>query len=218
MHSSCGVASKSCTRSTLAAPAQPRCRQLATFEGMRSVGSVHKCAQTPLRHQKRVAVRASRSSTVTEAKQYKVALLGASGGIGQPLGLLLKMNKLVGELSLYDVVNVVGVAADLSHCNTPVKVQEANVHLICTHRTEHVPAPCTHQHALVPLYAVHQHLLVMLESVISWCFLFSCSKCLPYSMQRFQHATFQSLSCALHLKHPTHLFTCTLTLQSLCGR
>jgi len=67
-------------------------------------------------------VRAARQATTIEAKQYKVALLGAAGGIGQPLALLLKMNKLVGELALYDVVGVPGVAADLSHCNTPVKV------------------------------------------------------------------------------------------------
>ncbi|KAG1674612.1 hypothetical protein FOA52_001861 [Chlamydomonas sp. UWO 241] len=52
----------------------------------------------------------------------KVALLGAAGGIGQPLALLLKMNKLVTDLALYDIANVVGVAADISHCNTPVKV------------------------------------------------------------------------------------------------
>lgn len=52
----------------------------------------------------------------------KVALLGAAGGIGQPLALLLKMNKFVTELALYDIANVVGVAADISHCNTPVKV------------------------------------------------------------------------------------------------
>ncbi len=53
----------------------------------------------------------------------QVALLGAAGGIGQPLGLLLKMNKLVGELSLYDVAPVTpGVAKDLSHCNTPSTV------------------------------------------------------------------------------------------------
>lgn len=32
------------------------------------------------------------------------------------------MNKLVTELSLYDIANTEGVAADLSHCNTPVKV------------------------------------------------------------------------------------------------
>lgn len=58
--------------------------------------------------------------------QFKVALLGAAGGIGQPLALLLKMNKLVSELSLYDIANVAGVAADLSHCNTPVKVTWAS--------------------------------------------------------------------------------------------
>ncbi|KAG2483831.1 hypothetical protein HYH03_017354 [Edaphochlamys debaryana] len=67
-----------------------------------------------------VAVRASRRSLRCEAR--KVALLGAAGGIGQPLALLLKMNKFVTELALYDIGNVVGVAADLSHCNTPVKV------------------------------------------------------------------------------------------------
>jgi lactate/malate dehydrogenase, NAD binding domain len=39
--------------------------------------------------------------------------------------MLLKMNKLVTELALYDVANVKGVAADLSHCNTPVKVCRA---------------------------------------------------------------------------------------------
>jgi hypothetical protein len=53
----------------------------------------------------------------------KVAVLGAAGGIGQPLSLLLKMNKLVDELALYDIANVAGVAVDLSHCNTPVKVR-----------------------------------------------------------------------------------------------
>ncbi|KAG2433526.1 hypothetical protein HYH02_012644 [Chlamydomonas schloesseri] len=61
-----------------------------------------------------------RKALVCEAR--KVALLGAAGGIGQPLALLLKMNKFVTELALYDIANVVGVAADLSHCNTPVKV------------------------------------------------------------------------------------------------
>ena len=78
-----------------------------------------------------------------------MALLGAGGGIGQPLALLLKMvgpalaawmphllqrspeltvtlascpqNKLVTELALYDVVGTAGVAADISHCNTPIK-------------------------------------------------------------------------------------------------
>jgi len=39
------------------------------------------------------------------------------------MSLLLKQNPLVGELSLYDVVNTPGVAADLSHCNTPATVR-----------------------------------------------------------------------------------------------
>lgn len=52
----------------------------------------------------------------------KVAVLGAAGGIGQPLGLLLKQDPLVAHLSLYDVVNTPGVAADLSHIDTNAKV------------------------------------------------------------------------------------------------
>lgn len=38
------------------------------------------------------------------------------------MGCTAQMNKLVTELALYDIANVVGVAADISHCNTPVKV------------------------------------------------------------------------------------------------
>jgi len=53
----------------------------------------------------------------------KVAVLGAAGGIGQPMSLLLKDNDKISELSLFDVVNTPGVAADLSHCDTPAKVQ-----------------------------------------------------------------------------------------------
>lgn len=52
--------------------------------------------------------------------------MGASGGIGQPLSLLLKQSPLVTELSLYDIVNTPGVAADLSHINTPAKVKAFN--------------------------------------------------------------------------------------------
>ncbi|XP_008783996.1 malate dehydrogenase, chloroplastic [Phoenix dactylifera] len=56
------------------------------------------------------------------ASTYKVAILGAAGGIGQPLALLIKMSPLVSDLHLYDIANVKGVAADLSHCNTPSQV------------------------------------------------------------------------------------------------
>ncbi|GMP41310.1 hypothetical protein CsSME_00011463 [Camellia sinensis var. sinensis] len=53
---------------------------------------------------------------------YKVAVLGAVGGIGQPLALLIKMSPLVSNLRLYDIANIKGVAADLSRCNTPSQV------------------------------------------------------------------------------------------------
>ncbi|MDF2176767.1 malate dehydrogenase [Aliiglaciecola sp. CAU 1673] len=55
----------------------------------------------------------------------KVAVLGAAGGIGQALSLLLKTQLPAGsELSLYDVAPVVpGVAVDLSHIPTDVKVK-----------------------------------------------------------------------------------------------
>ncbi|BBN16708.1 malate dehydrogenase [Marchantia polymorpha subsp. ruderalis] len=56
------------------------------------------------------------------ASSYKVAVLGAAGGIGQPLSLLIKMSPLVSTLNLYDIANVKGVMADLSHCNTPAQV------------------------------------------------------------------------------------------------
>ncbi|KAJ3320882.1 Malate dehydrogenase, cytoplasmic [Boothiomyces sp. JEL0866] len=53
----------------------------------------------------------------------KVAVLGAAGGIGQPLSLLIKTNPLVTELALFDIVNTPGVAADLSHISTPAVVK-----------------------------------------------------------------------------------------------
>jgi NAD-dependent malate dehydrogenase len=54
----------------------------------------------------------------------KVVVAGAAGGIGQPLSLLLKTQLPAGStLALYDVVNVVGVGADISHISTHVKVE-----------------------------------------------------------------------------------------------
>lgn len=54
----------------------------------------------------------------------KVCVLGAAGGIGQPLSLLLKLQLPAGsELALYDVAPFTpGVAVDLSHIPTDVKV------------------------------------------------------------------------------------------------
>lgn len=56
-----------------------------------------------------------RCFSTSKRASVKVAVLGASGGIGQPLSLLLKLNPLVTELSLYDLKHTPGVAADLSH-------------------------------------------------------------------------------------------------------
>jgi len=56
------------------------------------------------------------SSTASAAT--KVAVLGAAGGIGQPLSLLLKLNTRVSELALYDIRGTPGVAADISHIDT----------------------------------------------------------------------------------------------------
>jgi malate dehydrogenase len=52
-----------------------------------------------------------------------VAVLGASGGIGQPLSLLLKLSPFVTRLNLYDINHTPGVAADLSHISTKAKVK-----------------------------------------------------------------------------------------------
>lgn len=62
-----------------------------------------------------VAVRNSSSAP-------KVAVIGANGGIGQPLSLLLKTNPNIAHLSLYDIVGTPGVAADLSHINSSTQV------------------------------------------------------------------------------------------------
>ena len=55
----------------------------------------------------------------------KVVVLGAAGGIGQALALLLKTDLPAGtELALYDIAPVTpGVAADLSHIPTPISVE-----------------------------------------------------------------------------------------------
>lgn len=51
----------------------------------------------------------------------KVAVLGAAGGIGQPLSLLLKEMPSINQLALYDIANI-GMSADLAHISTNAKV------------------------------------------------------------------------------------------------
>merc|ERR1719421_862800 len=62
------------------------------------------------------------SSTAGAQRGVKVAVLGASGGIGQPLAMLCKLSPHIDEVACYDVVGTPGVAADLSHCPTKAKV------------------------------------------------------------------------------------------------
>ncbi|ODV93971.1 hypothetical protein PACTADRAFT_51709 [Pachysolen tannophilus NRRL Y-2460] len=59
-----------------------------------------------------------RQFSTTPSTAYKTVVLGAAGGIGQPLSLLMKLNHKVTQLSLYDLRNAPGVAADLSHIPT----------------------------------------------------------------------------------------------------
>lgn len=54
--------------------------------------------------------------------ERKVVVLGAAGGIGQPLALLMKLNPLVSKLALYDIAGTLGVAADIGHVNTRSEV------------------------------------------------------------------------------------------------
>ncbi|QIX00787.1 hypothetical protein AMS68_006304 [Peltaster fructicola] len=59
-----------------------------------------------------------RAFSSSPSQLTKVAVLGAGGGIGQPLSLLLKLNPRVSDLALFDIRGSPGVAADVGHVNT----------------------------------------------------------------------------------------------------
>lgn len=65
----------------------------------------------------------ARQFSSSAARQHKVAVLGAGGGIGQPLSMLLKLDKNVTSLSLYDIRGAPGVAADVSHIDADSTVR-----------------------------------------------------------------------------------------------
>jgi len=67
-----------------------------------------------------------RAFSASASQLSKVAVLGAAGGIGQPLSLLLKLNPRVSELALYDIRLAPGVAADVGHINTKSTVKGYN--------------------------------------------------------------------------------------------
>jgi malate dehydrogenase len=62
------------------------------------------------------------SSLAQQQRGFKAAVLGAAGGIGQPLTLLLKLNPRVTALSAYDVAPFTpGVGVDLDHITSNSK-------------------------------------------------------------------------------------------------
>lgn len=65
----------------------------------------------------------SRFAQIASRNAGNVAVLGAAGGIGQPLSLLMKSSNKVTNLHLFDIMNTPGVAADLSHCDTQAQVK-----------------------------------------------------------------------------------------------
>ncbi|KAK9754684.1 lactate/malate dehydrogenase, alpha/beta C-terminal domain [Popillia japonica] len=67
----------------------------------------------------------SRNLSTTQRNDFRVTVVGAVGGIGAPLTLLLKLQPdLVTELNVQDLVKwTPGVALDISHINTAVKVK-----------------------------------------------------------------------------------------------
>merc|ERR1712055_1069233 len=64
-----------------------------------------------------------RQLSTSTTNNTAAAVMGASGGIGQPLSMLLKLNPAISKLNLYDIVHTVGVAADLSHIETKARVK-----------------------------------------------------------------------------------------------
>jgi len=63
----------------------------------------------------------------TPAGKFKVCVCGGAGGIGQPLSMLMSLDKNVREVSVYDLsiamVPPAGVAADLSHIENKTAVK-----------------------------------------------------------------------------------------------
>ena len=83
------------------------------------LGSLPAPASRALRPRPPAGAALRRSFSTSAQNNANVAVLGASGGIGQPLALLLKNSPLVSRLTLYTP----GVAADLSHIETRTTVK-----------------------------------------------------------------------------------------------
>lgn len=67
----------------------------------------------------KAATRSLSQAVTQQQRGFKCAVLGAAGGIGQPLSLLLKINPRVTALSCYDVAPFTpGVGVDLAHISS----------------------------------------------------------------------------------------------------
>ena len=96
---------------------RPQLLMMMFAMAQRGVSFVSKMTSTPT-----LSVLRSRMFSSSQSRSAKVSVLGASGGIGQPLSLLLKNSALVSNLALYDIAHTLGVAADLGHIETKAKV------------------------------------------------------------------------------------------------
>ena len=87
--------------------------------------SMKTLARAAMQHQQRGFASSSAAAAAAAALPHdrKVTILGAAGGIGQPLSMLMKIHKNVSHLALFDIAGTPGVAADVSHINTGVQVK-----------------------------------------------------------------------------------------------
>ncbi|XP_057668007.1 malate dehydrogenase-like [Diorhabda carinulata] len=66
----------------------------------------------------------SRCFSGSRRNNYQVTVIGGAGGIGQPLSMLLKINRMITKLHICDIAKFIpGVAVDLSHIETPSVVK-----------------------------------------------------------------------------------------------
>jgi malate dehydrogenase len=69
-----------------------------------------------------LAQQGGRCLSTSAVNNAKVCVVGGAGGIGQPMSMLLKMDPNVSHVSVFDLVGAPGVAADLSHIDSPASV------------------------------------------------------------------------------------------------
>lgn len=81
----------------------------------------------------------------------KVAVLGAGGGIGQPLSMLLKLSPEIDELACYDIVGTPGIAADLSHVSSFWDIHNTCTRMLHKHKDNA-------NHVVVCRHVDHMHI------------------------------------------------------------